>query len=133
MNDTICIPQIGLSMSANDVDITNVTFMAYTAEPLSSTFNTIIHKGFHFAALTGTPKNCPAHDDFCKLIQVVIGKDKEFLLGGETSWEWTDFKATIKNPAMSGYLPVEKVNIEVKVLIEYTFHHKTTYLFVVSL
>lgn len=67
------------------------------------------------AALTGTPKTCHEHDNFCHLIQIIIGRDKEFMLTGETGWEWAHFKASIQNPAMSQQLPVEKVNIEIKV------------------
>ena len=89
--------------------------MAYTSEPLKSAFTTTIPKGLYMAAMTGIPKYCQEHDNFCKLIQVVVGKGKEFMLIGETSWQWTHFKASIQNPAMSEQLPVEKVNIEVKV------------------
>lgn len=91
--------------------------MAYTSEPLASAFSTNIPKGLYMAALTGTPKNCREYNTFCRLIQIVLGKDREFMLTGETSWQWTHFKASIQNPAMSQQLPVEKVNIEVKVSI----------------
>lgn len=89
--------------------------MAYTSEPLSSAFNTIIPKGLYMAAFTGTPKNCQEHNTFCKLIQIVLGKDAEFMLTGETNWQWVHFKASIQKPAMSQKLPVEKVDIEIKV------------------
>ena len=67
------------------------------------------------AAVTGTPKHCLKHNTMCSLIQIVLGKDAEFTLTGQTSWQWTHFKASIENPAMSKQLPVEKVNIEIKV------------------
>ena len=67
------------------------------------------------AALTGTSKKCQEHNTFCRLIQIVVGKSREFMLTGETSWQWAHFKASIQNPAMSQQLPVEKVNIEIKV------------------
>lgn len=107
--------QIGLSLSANQVDTRNIPFMDYTSEPLASAFSTIIPKGLYMAAWTGTPENCEEHDTFCGLIQIVVGKNREFMLTGETSWQWAHFKASIQNPAMSEQLPVEKVNIEVKV------------------
>jgi hypothetical protein len=89
--------------------------MAYTSEPLASAFKTTIPKGLYMVALTGTSKECQEHNTFCRLIQIVVGKDRDFMLTGETTWQWTHFKASIQNPAMSQQLPVEKVNIEVKV------------------
>ena len=97
--------------------------MDYTTEPLASAFSTTIPKGLYIAAWTGTPGNCEEYDTFCRLIQIVVGKNREFMLTGETSWQWAHFKASIQNPAMSEQLPVEKVNIEVKVGVNEFFWH----------
>lgn len=89
--------------------------MAYASEPLASAFTNTIPRGLYIAAQTGTPTNCLKDQTLCRFIQIVLGKDVDFTLTGQTNWQWLHFKASIQNPAMKNHLPVEKVEIELKV------------------
>ena len=111
----LIIFQIGLSLSARAVDLTKVPFMAYSSEPLASAFTTAIPRGLYMAAKTGTPRHCEEEETLCKLIQVVLGNGTNFTLTGEADWKWAHFKATIRDTPMKDHLPVDKVQIEIKV------------------
>ena len=106
--------QIGLSLSARNIDVTRVPFMAYVSEPLASAFTTSIPRGLYMAAKTGTPKECDEEESLCKFVQVVLGEGNDFTLTGETDWQWAHFKASVENTPMKDHLPVDKVEIEVK-------------------
>ena len=98
------------------MDVADIPFMGYASEPLASSFTTTIPRGLYITAKTGTPKNCLEDQTLCRLIQLVLGKDTDFTLTGQTNWQWAHFKGTIQNTAMKNSLPVDKVEIEIKVL-----------------